>query len=114
MRGAYKPGPAVSFDASAGIREALQVIGRDADTKVPVGDSRFPGSGDLRDSQVIQVEGNRGGIGYRDGGAVPAHERMDVRPANGRQRKYLESAVNSNQSRVAEAIAADLRRQLGG
>ena len=108
MTGTWRPSGGLDFDASLGIADALDLIGRDADARVPVD------TGALRDSQVKAVDGNTGGIGYRDPKAVAAHENLQVRLNGGRQAKFLESAVNDNRVRALELIAADLRRQLRG
>lgn len=100
-----------TLDPSRGVLAALRVIGADATRRVPVGQG-FPGDGTLRDSQVIRVKGNTGGVGYTAPSAIPAHERLDVAPGNG-QRKYLEAAANANRAAALKAIAGDIRQQLG-
>lgn len=103
----FRPGaPVPHLDASAGILAGLKIIGADADERVPVD------TGSLRDSQVIAVDGNTGGIGYTDPKAVAAHENLAVQLRDGREPKYLEAAVDANRPAVLAAVAVALRPQL--
>lgn len=96
------------LDVTAGLREALEVIGKASDRLVPVE------TGDLRASRAVAVEGSKGGVGYSDPKAVAAHENQQARLRGGKQAKFLETAVNESRAQVLQAIAADLRRQMGG
>jgi hypothetical protein len=52
----------------------------------------------------------RASVSYDTPYAVPQHERLDYRHAPGRKAKYLEDPLNRERARVAEIIAAELRR----
>lgn len=58
------------------------------------------------------VNDSTAAVTYTWPGAVPAHERVNVRPGRGRQRKYLETPFVRDKARWAEIIADRTRRQM--
>jgi hypothetical protein len=88
-------------DAAADVLAASQKI-------VPYIKGELAASGDSG-----LVSDTRSAVTYRDRGAVGAHERLDIQPANGRQRKYLETALTSSRRETLQTIGKHVRRRLG-
>lgn len=76
--------------------------------------------GDLERTGAVtgDVEQSKVAISYRDvayrGQAVDQHENMQLRHDEGRQAKYLESAVADNRDAVLQAVAGQLRKAFNG
>lgn len=58
------------------------------------------------------VNDTKAAVTYTHPGAVPAHERVNVPPGRGRQRKYLEGPYMSGRQRWATTLAQHIRREL--
>lgn len=70
--------------------------------------------GTLERSGTVTVdEANlRAAVSYDTPYAVRQHEELDWKHDEGRQAKYLEDPMNSEQATMRELIAAELRREL--
>lgn len=99
---------AVEQAAAEGLRAAAEHVFAESQRIVPNVEGKLAASG-----RALLVTSTRAEISYSYKGAVDAHERLDVRPANGRRRKYLESAMNSERTEAAEIIAAAVRKRIG-
>lgn len=99
---------AVRDGTSEGLQAGAELVLTDSQRRVPFIKGELAASGDSG-----LVGPTRAAVTYRDPGAIGAHERTDIAPANGRERKFLENALNSHRSDVAEAIASAIRRRLG-
>lgn len=55
----------------------------------------------------------RAAVTYTWYGAVYAHERLDIPPGRGRQRKYLETPMMAGRRAYAAALAGRIRRETG-
>ena len=87
--------------------DAADIILKDSNRRVP------EDTGDLkRSGKVVEVSAEKVAVTYTDRGAVAAHEKLEVTPANGRERKYLESAMNGTKSEVRAALIAAAKRVL--
>lgn len=99
------------------VGEAAQLVFHESQRLVPVD------TGALKASGRVTQDGLEAAISYggEDGAgrngqdtaayAVPQHERLDFEHPNG-QAKYLEIPMHAQADRVAEALAAGLRRVL--
>lgn len=86
---------------------AADIILKDSNRRVP------EDTGDLkRSGKVVPAGAERVAVTYTDGAAVPAHEKLEVTPANGRERKYLENAMNGTKAGVLAALVAAGKRAL--
>lgn len=93
---------------AAALPEAAEMILSDSNRRVP------EDTGDLkRSGKVVQINPDKVAVTYTDGGAVAAHEKLNVPPGNGRERKYLESAFNSERDAVFAHIVAAAKRSIG-
>lgn len=70
--------------------------------------------GDLERSGIVSVsaDGDEGAVSYSTPYAVPQHEELDYEHNEGRQAKYLESAIYDEQATVRRIIAAELKGEL--
>ena len=68
--------------------------------------------GDLEASGRTATEGLEGIITYDSPYAVAQHEGMDFYHKNGRQAKYLENALNSEQAKVLDYIGKRIKGAL--
>jgi hypothetical protein len=93
--------------AGRGLEKAAEHVLSESQKIVPFTKGRLHDSG----ASGLLHDG-RAGVTYTYRGAVDAHERMEITPANGRQRKYLERAANDSKSAVAKLIAAEIERTL--
>lgn len=92
--------------AADGLGDALGIVAESSQDKVPVM------TGELKRSQFTSQDGLRGVVGYRDSKAAAAHENLHVRLRNGKQAKFLETAVVENLSRIEAAVSDAVRRAL--
>jgi hypothetical protein len=99
--------PAIRDGAEAGLRLALEHV-------LGVSNARVPHEeGTLERSGMASVDGLRGAITYDTPYAVRQHEELEYRHDNGRQAKYLESAVNDERATSAKIIQTAIRRRIG-
>lgn len=72
--------------------------------------------GTLERSGVASVDGKelRAAISFDTPYAVVQHEDLELKHDEGRQAKYLESALSSDAETVQALIAAEIRRELDG
>lgn len=99
---------ALAEGVDAGLLEAVQLFEVKSNEVAPYE------KGDLVRSSVSGMLGpGRAGVGYRDRGAVSAHERLDVPPAGGKQRKYLEHTLQAYRDEAADLLASRVRAALG-
>lgn len=92
----------------AALPDAGQVVLDDSQRRVP--DEK----GDLRRSgKVVPVSETQVAVTYTDSSAVYAHERLNIKPANGKERKYLESAFNATRAQVLQVLADAGKRAFG-
>ncbi len=68
--------------------------------------------GDLKRSGKVKQDGFGGTITYDEEYAVAQHERLDFHHPKGGSAKYLESAMNTEASKVAEIVAREVRGRL--
>jgi hypothetical protein len=106
----------ISLKQMEGVRDALaaklddagELVLTDSNRRVP------EDTGDLKRSGKVQRVGpEKVAVTYTDSGAVSAHEKLNVPPANGRERKYLETAFNTQREAVLRLLVAEARRSLG-
>lgn len=93
--------------AARGVRLAAEHVLAESKKEVPLEEGTLERSGrvDVDDSTL------RASISYDTPYAVPQHERLDYHhPMPGRKAKYLEDPMNRERARVAQIIAAELRR----
>lgn len=98
-----------------GMEQAAALVLADSQRRVPYekGDLSRSGNSGLTTDRRFSAGNTQAAVTYTDRGAVDAHERTDVPAANGRERKFLESAMNSTRTEAAAVIAAGVRRKLG-
>ena len=89
-----------------GLKAAADVGLAASDELVPVLE------GDLRDSGVTSVDGNRAAVAYTDFKAVWQHERIGYRHPGGGQAKFLETGMAASRAEQAQALAAEIREEL--
>lgn len=92
--------------AGRGLGDALGIVAESSDDKVPVQ------TGELKRSRYTDRDGLRGVVGYTDSKAAAAHENLSVNLRNGKQAKFLESAVLENLARIEAAVAESVRSVL--
>lgn len=97
----------------AGRKAALDEIGK---AVLDLSQDRVPlDQGDLRDSgKAVTFDSSnlsygRVSVGYSDAKAAAVHEDMESSFNDGRQAKYLETAVNDSRSRIMRIAARRLR-----
>lgn len=71
-------------------------------------------TGALERSGIAQAEGDHAVVSYNTVYAARQHEEVGWAHSEGRQAKYLESALNSNKETANMLVAAAVRRALGG
>jgi hypothetical protein len=91
---------------AGGVRKAALLIGREAKIKTPVD------TGDLRNSQVISSDKINGepisAIAYTQSYAPFVHENLEAHHPVG-EAKFLERAVQENETRVVDIIQQEAR-----
>lgn len=92
--------------AGRGLGDALGIVAESSQDKVPVQ------TGELKRSQFTDRDGLRGVVGYTDSKAAAAHENLTVNLRNGKEPKFLESAVNENRARIEAAVTDAIRSVL--
>lgn len=93
---------------SAGLERAAAELLAASERIVPYEKGDLARSGDSG-----LVDANRAAVTYSDGGAIAAHERLNVKPANGRERKYLEGPLNRMSDELARTIARSVKSGIG-
>jgi hypothetical protein len=91
----------VAEQVLAALPGAGDLVLRDSNRRVPYETGDLMRSGRVTRSGEAEVA-----VTYTDRGAVDAHERMEVPAANGRERKYLENALNATRDEVLAHLAA--------
>lgn len=71
-------------------------------------------SGELRDSGHVQTDGTQAAVIFDTPYAVRQHEDTSLRHHGGGQAKFLERTLHDDQPALLEALAAELRKALGG
>lgn len=94
--------------AERGLQLALEHILAESNKLVPLEEGTLERSG-----TVSMDTGNlTGAVSYNTPYALRQHEEMGWQHPNGRQAKYLETAVNTSRAECARIIQAELRRWL--
>lgn len=70
-------------------------------------------TGTLRNSAKVTAADGEAAVSFNTPYAVKQHEDLSLAHPGGGQAKYLETAAADNKQRIAEAIAAHLRRITG-
>ena len=106
----------ISVEQMRGVREAIagaldeagELVLADSNRRVP------EDTGDLkRSGKVVRAGDEKVAVTYTDGGAVSAHEKLNIPPAGGRERKYLETAFNAKRQAVLQLLVEAGKRSLG-
>lgn len=104
-------GRAATSAASDGIRNAVEAgaahLLAESQKVVPFIKGDLAASG----KSGVLADG-RGAVTYTDRGAVDSHERMDIPPANGKRRKYLEGPANEQRGAIAKVMQREVSRGL--
>lgn len=87
-----------------GVEHVLQV----SRSRVPLEEGTLERSG----TATVDEANLRGAVAYDTPYAVRQHEDLTLRHDDGRQAKYLESALEDERATVGEIIAAQIRRAL--
>lgn len=95
--------------AAGGLRLAAEHVLQVANTRVPLEEGTLQRSG----RAVVDEGFLKASVNYDTVYAVPQHERLDYHHSDGRQAKYLESALASEAAVVRDLVAAGCRRSLG-
>lgn len=96
--------------AARGLTQAGEVVLGDSNARVPIEEGTLERSGTV----AVDTKGLRAAISYNTPYAVAQHEDLTLRHDDGRQAKFLETALTSNARVVAETTAGTIRRTLGG
>jgi len=90
---------------TTGLRLAGELVLQEARSRVPIEEGTLERSGrvDVEDDTHVSV-------GFHTPYAARQHEDMTLRHDNGRQAKYLETAVNVSRTRVQAILAQSLRQ----
>lgn len=95
--------------AARGLQLALEHILAESNKMVPLEEGTL-----MRSGQISMDEGSlTGSVSYGTPYAVRQHEELGWRHPNGRQAKYLETAVNTSRAECARIIQAEMRGWLG-
>ena len=89
-----------------GLELAAEFVLQLANTRVPVEEGTLERSG----RATVDYSQLRAAVSYDTVYAVPQHEHLDWRHSDGRQAKYLESAINDSAVQVRDIVAAQIRR----
>ncbi len=109
----WKPNRDVGKGTQAATLRGLRLGGElvlDASNRlVPIEEGTLERSGRVTDNGQDTVA-----ISYDTPYAVRQHEDMNLRHPNGRQAKFLETALGRNRAKIAALIAREVRKALGG
>ena len=92
-----------------GLELAADFVLQLANTRVPLEEGTLTRSG----RATVDYSALRAAVSYDTVYAVPQHENLHWRHSDGRQAKYLESAINDSTVQVRDIIAAQIRRAAG-
>lgn len=109
----WKPNKRVGKGTRAATLKGLRLGGElvlDASNRlVPLDEGTLERSGRVTDNGVDTVA-----VSYDTPYARRQHEDMNLRHPNGRQAKFLETALGKNRGKIAALIAREVRKALGG
>lgn len=109
----WKPNRSVGRGTQAatirGLRLAGELVLDDSNRLVPLDEGTLERSGRVTDNGVDTVA-----VSYDTAYAVRQHEDMNLRHPNGRQAKFLETALGKNRGKIAALVAREIRKALGG
>lgn len=91
--------------AAGGLQQALEHVLNESNKIVPLDEGTLQRSG----TTSINATTLTGTVSYDTPYAVRQHEEVTWRHAPGRQAKYLETAVNSNQREIARIMQSAIR-----
>jgi len=102
-------GGAVMTAAARGLLLAGENVLGDANALVPIEEGTLERSGAV----TVDSRGLRAAVSYGTPYAVVQHEDLTLRHDDGRQAKFLETALTANASTSAEIIASTVRGEIG-
>lgn len=101
---------AARVEAAAGsaLAAAAEELGGESDRLAPIE------TGALIRSRTVVTQGKEAAVGYTSVYAARQHEELGWAHDQGRQAKFLETALESNAPRLEQLIASQIRNAIGG
>lgn len=101
-------GQTIAQAAHMALGDAAEHLLAEANKKVPIDEGTLERSG----KASVNAAGTEATVSYNVPYAAYQHEDLTLRHKNGRQAKFLESAMNEEQSTIAELIADRIGRAI--